>query len=79
MLTQELIEIIKEYIDDDLIDISTITPETHLIEDLQIDSAYLIEIVLDIEAKYDIAVNDTMLSNITTLASIEELILELKD
>ncbi|MGB0523349.1 MAG: acyl carrier protein [Flammeovirgaceae bacterium] len=78
MLTQKLIEIIKEYIDDEHIDITTITPETHLLEDLKIDSAYLIEIILDVETEYDIVVDDTMLSKVTTLASVEKLILELK-
>lgn len=78
MMTQELIEILTEYIDDEAVDVNSITRDTHLINDLKIDSAYLIEIILDIETKYDISVSDDMLSRISTIASVEEIIKELQ-
>ncbi len=56
----ELRELIKPYVQDQEA-FSNLSEETDFIKDLKINSANLVDIVLDIEDKYDIAIdNDTM-------------------
>lgn len=47
-----------------------ITPETHLIKDLGIDSLEQVEIVLEIEKEFDIKISDDQASTIQTIADI---------
>jgi len=60
----ELKDIIKPYVQDETA-FENLSEETDFINDLKINSANLVDIVLDIEDKYDIAIDnesmDTML------------------
>jgi len=59
-LLSELRELIKPYVQDQEA-FETLSEETDFIKDLKINSANLVDIVLDIEDKYDIAIdNETM-------------------
>ncbi len=59
-MLSELRELIKPYVQDQEA-FSNLSEETDFIKDLKINSANLVDIVLDIEDKYDIAIdNDTM-------------------
>ncbi|MBC2840522.1 acyl carrier protein [Robiginitalea sp. SC105] len=51
-------EIILPYLPED-IDPSGIGPESLLIEELNINSAHLVDIVLDVEDRFDIRLEDT--------------------
>ena len=52
--------IVEQYLPDD-VDASTITMESHFIQELNINSANLVDIVLDVEDAFDIMLeNDDM-------------------
>ena len=55
---KELLEIVKPYLPND-VDESAIQPESRFIDDLNINSSHLVDIVLDVEDRYDIRVEDT--------------------
>jgi acyl carrier protein len=68
---EELKEIIKPYIQNQEA-IETLTEETDFIKDLQINSSNLVDIVLDIEEKYEIVIdNPSMERMINVKAAIE--------
>ena len=50
---EELVEIVRPYLPED-VDPDEIGPDSHLLEELNINSAHLVDIVLDVEDKYDI-------------------------
>jgi acyl carrier protein len=68
---EELKQIVKPYIQNqDAFD--SLTEETDFINDLQINSANLVDIVLDIEEKYQIAIdNQSMERMINVKAALE--------
>ena len=50
---------IKEIISEELrLDVSTITPESHVVNDLNFDSLDSVQIVLELEQEFDIEVSD---------------------
>ena len=56
----ELLSIIRPYLPED-VDVEQVTPSSHFVEELNINSAHLVDIVLDVEDKYDIILeNDDM-------------------
>ena len=56
----DLIEIIKPYLPED-IQLDDVSEEKHLINDLKINSAHIVDIVLDIEDKFDIMIDDDII------------------
>jgi len=68
---EELKQIIKPYIQNqDAFD--SLTEETDFIKDLQINSANLVDIILDIEEKYQIVIdNESMERMINVKAALE--------
>ena len=54
---QKLLEIVKVYLPQDVTE-SSIKPESHLMQDLGINSAHLVDIVLDVEDTFDIMLDE---------------------
>ena len=64
-------KIIKIYLPED-VSVDDITPNSHLINELNINSANLVDVVLDIEDKYDIEIdNESMDKMLNVRASLE--------
>ena len=70
---EELKEIIKPYIQNQKA-IETITEETDFIKDLQINSANLVDIVLDIEEKYEIVIDTPSMERMINVKAALEII-----
>ncbi len=66
--------IIKTYITQPDV-VANITDETHLLRDLKINSAHLIDIVLDVEAAFNISITDEEVEKMDTVGNSVELIL----
>ena len=72
---EQLKEIIKPYVPN-LENLENLTPETDFIKDLEINSANLVDIILDIEEKFDINIDnegmEKMLNVKAALAIIDQ-------
>lgn len=68
-ILSSLIEIIKPYVPEEAASVE-LTEDKHLIEDLKINSAHIIDIVLDIEEKFDIAIDDNAVGTMNTLGDV---------
>lgn len=69
----DLKEIIEPYLENpDLLD--DMNEESNLIEELKVDSVDLVEIVLDIEQKFDIQIEDHLIQTLKTPKDIIGLI-----
>ena len=67
----DLLEIIKPYLPED-VQITEVSEEKHLINDLKINSAHIVDIVLDIESEFDIMIDDQSINEMVTVgASID--------
>tara|TARA_B100001057_G_scaffold499501_1_gene610412 strand:+ start:2013 stop:2243 length:231 start_codon:yes stop_codon:yes gene_type:complete len=66
---------IKEIISEELrLDVSTITPESHVVNDLNFDSLDSVQIVLELEQEFDIEVSDDEIDSIQTVQDIIDLV-----
>lgn len=65
--------IISKYLPDE-VKVEDITPEKDILRDLQINSAYLIDIVIAIEEEFDIAIDDDSIGKINTVQEAMEVI-----
>lgn len=65
-IREALKAIVKPYVNDEEA-FQQITEETDLIRDLQINSAHLIDIVLDIEDRFDIQIDDESIEKMITV------------
>lgn len=73
----KLKEIIVGYLDEDEIDISQdISPDAYIIEDLGLDSFYIIDLIIDIENEFDIAIENDTIVNLVTVQNVIDLIKE---
>ena len=70
---EELKKIIKPY-DQNQEAIETLTEETDFIKDLQINSANLVDIVLDIEEMYEIVIDNPSMERKTNVKAALEII-----
>ncbi len=75
-IVAQLKTLIKPYIDSN-ITIEGITEESDLLTDLHINSAYLVDIVLDIENEFDIMIEDDVISKMTTVGASVDIINDL--
>jgi acyl carrier protein len=74
-IQQELKEIISAYVPEkDLLE--NLTLEHDLINDLKINSAHIVDIVLDIEDKYDIMIEDDAIMKMGTVGQSIDVIQE---
>ena len=56
------------------VDVSTITDESHIVDDLNADSLSVVEVIMDIESSYDIEIPDEDAENLFTVAEIKQYI-----
>lgn len=71
----DLLEIIKPYLPED-IQITEVSEEKHLINDLKINSAHIVDIVLDIEDKFDIMIDDDAIGEMNTVRDSIDVVLK---
>ncbi len=69
----QLLDIIKPYLPEDISE-TDITPESHLIEELNINSAHLIDIALDVEDAFNIILENEDMANMNTVTDALEII-----
>lgn len=62
----KLTEIITPYLPED-VDPQSIQPSSHLVNDLNINSTHLVDIVLDVEDAFDITIEDDELNKMDTV------------
>lgn len=72
-LIEALKEIVKPYIQDEE-GFKNLTEATNFIDDLKINSANLVDIVLDVEDKFDILIEDEEMETMLTVKSAMGLI-----
>ena len=72
-IQNEVIDILKKYTFNPLA-LENFTLETKIISDLKINSARIVDIIIDIEEKYDITIEDDELENLICIKDIVEII-----
>lgn len=63
---ESLLKIIQPYLPED-VDADGIKPESHLLNDLNINSSHLVDIVLDVEDHFDIRLEDADMDAMKTV------------
>jgi len=69
----QLKNIIKIYLPED-VSVDNIGPDSHLINELNINSSHLIDVVLDLEDAFNIEIKDNELEAMDTVSSAIEII-----
>ena len=69
----ELLTIIRPYLPED-VEAEQVTPSSHFVEELNINSANLVDIVLDVEDKYDIILENEDMDQMQTVDKAIDLI-----
>ena len=54
------------------VELSTITEETHIVDDLGADSLSVVEIVMDIESEFEVEIPDEDAETLFTVAEIKQ-------
>ncbi len=70
---EDLVNIVKPYLPED-VNPDQIGPDSHLLEELNINSAHLVDIVLDVEDKYDIILENEDIDAMQTVKQAVELV-----
>lgn len=65
-IADDLIEIIKPYLPEE-VNIDELDESKHLLDDLKINSAHIVDIVLDVEEKFDIMIEDDVIGEMITI------------
>lgn len=73
---EKLKGIIQPYLEDDSIDLSTISEDANFINDLNINSMHLVEVVIDTEEAFDIEITDEEVEQMVTVGATVGLIME---
>lgn len=68
-IQQEVLALLKTYAGRSA-NPTPVTLTTRLSEDLDIDSARLVDIILDLEGKFDIAIDDACVPNLLTVGDL---------
>lgn len=71
----DLIDIIRPYLPED-IRANDVSEDKHLINDLMINSAHIVDIVLDIEDKFDIMIDDDVIGDMNTVSDSINVVLQ---
>jgi acyl carrier protein len=58
------------------VDIESLTPEAHILEDLGADSLDVVELVMAIEEQFDIEIPDEDAESMRTLGDVEKYVIE---
>ena len=74
-IQEQLYPIIRKYLPEE-VKPEDITPEKDLLKDLQINSAYLVDIIIAIEETFDIAIEDDLLPNMNTVQESIDIIVD---
>jgi len=74
-LINSLKEIVKPYVQDEAA-FQNLTEDTNFIDDLKINSANLVDIVLDVEDKFDIHIEDDAMENMLTVKGAMDIIMD---
>ncbi|MCB0838451.1 MAG: acyl carrier protein [Bacteroidetes bacterium] len=72
-LITKLRTIIEPYVEDKSL-LDDVNGETDLLNDLKINSAHLIDIILDVEEEFDIEINDEEADQMITVEAVLEII-----
>lgn len=72
---QKLHEIVKVYLPQD-VDATAIKPDSHLMQDLGINSAHLVDIALDVEDAFDIMLDEKDMEEMQTVANSVEIVMK---
>jgi acyl carrier protein len=72
-IASDLIEIIKPYLPEE-VNMEDLDESKHLLTDLKINSAHIVDIVLDTEEKFDIMIEDDVISQMETVGSVIDII-----
>jgi len=67
MIFEKICELIREQLP---VDGKEISMDSRLVEDLGADSANVMMLIMDIEAEYNITVDDSMLTDVRTVGDI---------
>ena len=54
------------------VDVSTITDESHIVDDLGADSLSVVEVIMDIESEYEVEIPDEDAETLFTVADIKQ-------
>ena len=80
---EKLAEILTEYLKNNWSDSpsskKTITAETNMVTELQLDSFQVMEFMLEVEDHYDIAIDLESLSNIQTIKDLAGIVIAAQD
>ena len=71
----DLINIIKPYLPENIME-NEVSEDKHLINDLMINAAHIVDIVLDIEDKFDIMVDDDVIGEMNTVQDSIDVVLQ---
>ena len=71
----DLINIIKPYLPENIME-NEVSEDKHLINDLMINSAHIVDIVLDIEDKFDIMIDDDAIGEMNTVQDSIDMVLK---
>lgn len=80
-LEKRLKEIIEPYVEDRSL-LENASPQTDLLRDLKVNSAHLVDIIIDMEEAFDIAIDDAAAEKMLTLGeamAITEKLLAARD
>jgi acyl carrier protein len=72
-MEEKIIEILKKYTFDNKV-WDNFTPEMNLKDDLKINSARIVDIVLDMEEQFDIEISDAEIERMKTVQDIYEIL-----
>ena len=72
-MEERIIEVLKKYTFDDKV-WDNFTPEMNLKDDLKINSARIVDIVLDMEEQFDIEISDAEIEKMKTVQDIYEIL-----
>lgn len=73
MIQEKLMQIVKIYLPQD-VDSSAIKEDSHLMNDLNINSAHLVDIALDVEDEFNITLDEKDMENMQTVHDAIEII-----
>lgn len=72
-ILQDVLDILKKYKGRGA-DRASLSESTRLADELDIDSARMVDIVLDAEAKFDVSIDDSCLPKLVTIGDIVDLV-----
>lgn len=75
VIIEKLGTIIKPYVEDSAL-LEQIGPDTDLLKDLQINSANLVDIIIDVEMEFDIEIDDDSAEQMLTVKDAVRIIQE---